>query len=106
VSGATPAVAKGAPLLSDEQMQDLYDEIFEEPVSAEVLLAMYSAASSRRNHEWVMDRRTWDRIRRLHSPNGNVVWHPPIDPGAEVTLLGLPVVIEPLAKLSLRVRRG
>lgn len=98
-------------LLSDAEMAELYEEIFDEPVSFEALSAKFSAVRADRRHacEWVMDQRTWDRIRRAHLPISGASLNfrnyeslRAMIP--EDRLFGLPVVIEPGAKLSLRER--
>jgi len=102
------------PLLSDAEVARLNEEIFEEHVSVERLFAIFMAVpkDQRARCEWVMDQRTQNRIRRVCEP-------PPLS-GASLSManaetrframqteriLGLPVVIEPFAKLALRVRR-
>ena len=93
-----------SPLLSDAEVARLYEEIFEEPVSIERLFMLFHAAPSA-DCEWVMDRRMFDRICRvcLDSPGG---WYYIVNPviGGQQHLIGLPVVIEPFAKLAIRER--
>lgn len=64
--------ASPPPLLSDAQMDALYEEIFEEPVTADVLYAKLCGDRRRhpgRQREWVMDARTLYRIVRV-KPTG------------------------------------
>jgi len=104
---------KPAPLLSDAEMAKLHEEIFEEPVDAEYLFAMYSAVRPevRPRCEWVMDRHTLNRVRRAclrAEPFGFTFRNLETTRAAlpEDRLLGLPIVIEPFAKLALRVRES
>lgn len=98
--------ATTAPLLTDSQMADLYEQIYDEDVSPERLLTMYAALppSERHRSEWVMDDETRNRIRKLQPVGHLYTWTP--DPALPVVeaLIGLPVVVEPLAKLALRPR--
>lgn len=87
-------------LLSDAEMAALNEQVFEEPVSAERLYAMVQARPRGRACEWVMDRRTLNRICRLNPALG----YQPGESWPE-QLFGFPIVVEPLAKLELRERR-
>lgn len=101
-----------APLLDKADMDRLYEEIFEEPVSTDALFAKLLAfpQADRHRAEWVMTQKTFDRIRRTHWVglsgsflNPSTVMRLATQLPAE-TLLGRPVVVEPFAKLHLRVR--
>lgn len=99
-------------LLSDSEMAELYEEIFEEPVSSDALFAKLYAVPADRRHlcEWVMDQRTLNRIRRAHmsaqlsGSSLNMKLFEALRAAIPETVLGLPVVIEPGAKLDLRER--
>jgi hypothetical protein len=87
-------------------MKRLHEEIFEEPLSIERLFAIYEAVphANSRDHEWVMDKRMLNRIRRLCGDGSTYVYFAPTPSGAAVHLVGLPVAIEPFAKLAIRER--
>lgn len=95
-----------APLLSDAEMAELHEEIFEEPLSIERLFVIYDAARLRgansRDHEWVMDGRMFNRIQRLCA-DGYAYFAPP-PPETVIQLIGLPIAVEALAKLEIRER--
>ena len=98
-----------APLLDKADMDRLYEEIFEEPVTTDVLYAKLQAfpQADRHRAEWVMTQNTLNRIRRTQWQGVTL-----LDPSTVMrlaaqqpeTLLGRPIVIEPFAKLHLRVR--
>lgn len=94
-----------APLLSDAEMKRLHEEIFEDPVSVDILLHMLYAvpAEVRARSEWVMDAKMRNRIRRLGQPAGPY-FSVSFNLTEPETLFGLPVVVESLAKLELRER--
>jgi Phage capsid family. len=95
------------PLLSDAEMAKLNEEIFEEPVSVERLFAIYGSVPgvNPRDHEWVMDRRMMTRIRLLTDTRGSALFAPSAATmSAAFTLLGLPIRVEPFAKLAIRER--
>ena len=99
---------KPAPLLSDAEMKRLHEEIFEEPVSVERIFDIYGSVPKDvwdRGCEWVMDRRMFLRIRLLTTPSG-FAYFAPLEATAAVafTLLGLPIRVEPFAKLAIRER--
>ncbi len=93
------------PLLSDGEMARLHEEIFEEPVSAERLFTMYDALppSARDRSEWVMDERMRNRIRSLLAPQASGAFY--VNWSGPEMLIGLPIVVEPLARLALRERK-
>lgn len=101
-----------APLLSDAEMAELNEKIFGEDVSAERLLAIFSAmpAADRQRAEWVMDAHTLNRIRKAHlQPQWSGMYLNPrnfeqMRNALDDRIFGLPVAIEPFAKLALRVR--
>lgn len=95
-----------APLLSDAEMARLNEEIFEEPVSVERLFAMFDAIPRDgrfRSVEWVMDQHMLNRIRKLAATESSFFESPPSN-APPLTLFGLPVVIEPFARLATRER--
>jgi hypothetical protein len=99
---------KPAPLLSDAEMAKLHEEIFEEPVSVERLFEIYDRAQMMRaGHlcEWVMDQSMLNRIRRLLSPTTSSLFTVDlVRVGMPEQLIGLPIAIEPFAKLAIRER--
>ena len=96
-----------APLLSDAEMKRLNEVIFEAALSIELLFHIYdtSMPNSDASYEWVMDRQMWNRIRRLTQPSTDVFFFDAPRPDLEVQLIGLPIVIEPFAKLAIRERQ-
>ena len=94
------------PLLSDAEMKRLHEEIFDEPVSVEILLEMLSRARSSgppgRQLEWVMTTSMWNRIRQLGSPRTAYFEFSTKPVDLVPRLFDVPVAIEPLAKLGLR----
>lgn len=92
-----------APLLSEREMEDLYEEIFLEDVSARRLYGMWAEfpKADRGNSEWVMSTRTWNRIRRLHSLDS--AYFAVSRPMVPETLFGRPIVFDDVEPLHLRV---
>ena len=95
------------PLLSEREMKDLHEQIFEEDVSVERLFAIFDAVPREIwgcPREWVMDQHTFNRIRRTAPVHSPIFWSGVADPSFVEQLIGLPIAIEPFAKLGIRCR--
>ncbi len=63
----------------------------DDPADALIELIYAPAAAYRANGRFVMNRQTVSRIRRLKDADGNYLWRPGLQAGAEASLMGYPV---------------
>jgi len=79
------------------EIERLRSLIFDEQVSADILIEKLYATPPKDRGEWVMDERTWHRARQLRGFDGSPMFTPTLRPDQPDHLLGLPVRIDPLA---------